>query len=314
MNSFMQKDMKTNITKILLALLILLAPLSAIAHNEKVDTLLKVEDLSNLVITESPEGSVVTITSVRDSDVKTTVAVPYSSDASVSSRQSTFRRNFKKILLGDCGYESDNKNDNGPDFVIDGVCIGLTKAVANPSPDFLQWSKSFEISWLNCFGVAFGIGKTRVSIGLGFDWRNYKTTYAKYCIVPAPGNGIDVGRLIEDEDGVRIKNSRLKVFSLQVPVLFRARIPSTSLYFKAGPIMNFNTYASLKTVYEDYEGNQYEMFTKELNPNRFTVDFFGSLSLCRAVGVYVRYSPMKVMKSSSPLNFKPLTIGVCFGI
>ncbi|MCM1141669.1 MAG: hypothetical protein NC453_24120, partial [Muribaculum sp.] len=98
------------------------------------------------------------------------------------------------------------------------------------------------------------------------------------------------------------------------PLLWTWRIPKSSLEFKCGPIFNFNTYASLKTAYEDEDGNKMEDFTKAISPRRFTLDFFGSISYSHAVGLYVRYSPMKVMDAPNTLNFQPLSVGVTFGI
>lgn len=237
-----------------------------------------------------------------------TVATEYPEESKVSSRQTTFRGSMLS-LISDRGYGC--CGNSRWDLIMDGVCIGLNKASGIQPDGGLQWSKSFEISWLNCIGVSYAFGKTSVSLGLGFDWRNYKITTSDRILVATPGGGVTWSDVPE---GSRVRNSRLKVFTLQLPLLFRAKIPGTSLYVKAGPVFDFNTYASLKTQYDDAEGNKCEIFTKELSPRRFTVDFFGSLSLCQAIGIYVRYSPMKVMDAADGLNFRPLTLGITIGI
>lgn len=280
----------------------------ALAQTEKPDTLLKVDPESRLVITESAEGTMVTVSGYGEEGLSASVFSGYPEESSVSSRQATLRDNMMRLV-----GERRNRCCNGSkwDVVVDGVCIGLNRAVGQGNDGGLQWSKSFEISWLNCLGVAYSLGKSSISLGLGFDWRNYKVTTSGRYLLPTPERGIAWS---DAEGDMKVRNSRVKIFSLQLPLLYRLRIPKTSLHFKAGPVFNFNTYGSLKTVYDDAAGNRCEYFTKEINPRRFTVDFFGSLSLCSAIGVYVRYSPMKVMDAPGSLNFRPLTIGVGFGI
>lgn len=278
------------------------------AQTEEPDTLLKVDSESRLVITESPKGMQVTVAGVEDNGVIATVLSEYPEESSVSSSQTTLRENMFRFI-------SDRGNrccgSSNWDVVVDGVCIGLNRAVDQCPSGGMQWSKSFEISWLECIGVSYSLGKSSVSLGLGFDWRNYKVTTSDRYLITTPDKGIAWGEM---SDGNKVRYSRLKIFSLQLPLLYRLRIPKTSLHFKAGPIFCFNTYGSLKTVYEDAAGNNCEYFTKDIKPRRFTVDFFGSLSLCQSIGVYVRYSPMKVMDAAGSLNFRPLTFGIGIGI
>lgn len=189
------------------------------------------------------------------------------------------------------------------------------ECIVNPvnqgSSGGLQWSKSFEIGWLSCFGVKYGNRRCAVSLGLGFDWRNYKITTTDKCLVANGRKGIEWGSY---PLGCKGQNSRLKVFSLQLPLLYSWVVPKTNLVFKCGPVFNFNTYSSLKTAYEDADGNKIEDFTKAISPRRFTLDFFGSLSYKHTLGIYVRHSPMKVMDASTTINFQPLSVGVTLGI
>lgn len=277
-------------------------------QTERPDTLMKVESPSRLVITESTKGTQISVTGNGDDAFEASVATEYPEESRVSSSQTTFRESMLSLITDRRTGCCDNSRW---DVIMDGVCIGLNKASGIQPEGGLQWSKSFEISWLNCIGVSYAFGKTSVSLGLGFDWRNYKITTSDKMLVATPEKGIAWSEVPE---GRRVKNSRLKVFTLQLPLLFRAKIPGTSLYLKAGPVFDFNTYASLKTQYDDADGNSCEIFTKEISPRRFTVDFFGSLSLCQAIGVYVRYSPMKVMDAPGSLNFRPLTVGMTIGI
>lgn len=97
-----------------------------------------------------------------------------------------------------------------------------------------------------------------------------------------------------------------------MPLLYEWKVPKSRLKLKLGTILNFNTYSSLKGVYDDSAGNRCEFFTKKFERNPTTLDFFGSISYRNALGIYFRYSPMKVLKDPSPINFTPFTIGVGF--
>lgn len=280
--------------------------------SEVADTLLKVDKVSKLVITENRGGSVITVTGKDDNEsFQAVVKTDYPSNSSVSSSQSVLASS--RVELPGFEYVR-RRGSHGWKCYVDGICFGLSNPTGLDTPKGLQWSKSLEIGWLNCFAVGYSWGRAAMSLGLGFDWRNYKITTSDRYLTPTPDKGIDWAAAGTLPEGSRLKNSRLKVFSLQLPLLFRSRIPGSCLRLKLGPIFNFNTHASLKTNYEDMHGNKAELFTKDINPRRFTLDFFGSVSLSNVVGIYVRYSPMTVMDATDGINFKPLTIGVGIGI
>lgn len=272
------------------------------------DTLLKVDKPSRLVVTESAQGSLITVTGIgEDGTFHATVKTDYPKNSSISSRQSV--KPSSPIQLP--GMKNRNR---GWQCYVDGITLGLNNPMGIQPEGGLQWSKSLEIGWLECLAVGYAWGETGVSLGLGFDWRNYKiTTTDKYLTVNSD-KVIEWAPATSLPEGSNLKNSRLMVFSLQLPLLFRTKIPNTCLGVKAGPIFNFNTHASLKTNYTDAAGNNCELFREKLGQRRFTLDFFGSISICNVVGVFVRYSPMKVMNTAEGLNFHPLTLGLAIGI
>lgn len=271
------------------------------------DTLLYVDSPSRVVITEDGKGLAVNVKGLSGNDSDSSLIIEYPEDASVSSSQSTLRRTLKRV------WYSENNGFTVPDewdIVMDGVCVGLTNPTG-PGGSGLEWSKSLEISWLNCIGASYRLRRGTISVGLGFDWRNYRITSSQARLVRTPDGGLAWGVYPE---GAVSRFSRLKTFSLQIPLLYRVRIPSTKLEVKVGPIFDFTTYASLKTEFTAADGMKVKEFTKDIEPRRFSVDFFGSISLSSCVGLYIRYSPMKVMKPENSLNFRPLTIGIGLGI
>lgn len=280
-------------------ILFLLLSIKAYACREATDTIMKVNSPSKVLITESPEGTTITV-SDHDGDSEESHFIKYSPGANVRTKMNSSISCFSISALD-------------KDWVIgmDGICIGLNEAHGQTGGGGLQWSKSFEISWLSCLNIGYRFRRSRIYIGLGFDWRNYKASADSRWLAASPSGGVEWG---EAPDGVSVRHSRLKVFSLQVPLLYEWRVPKSQLRFKLGPILNFNTRSSLKSVGMDADGNYCEYFTKDFSRNPTTLDFFGAISYSYIIGIYVRYSPMKVLKDPSPINFTPLTIGFGFNI
>lgn len=267
------------------------------------DTLLNITNPEKVVITESPEGTRVSLGEDQES-----ILIEYPDGASVRTSRSTSRSIFNiPDLL--CGRDRDDRrrHDTGWAVGLDGVCVGLTDAVDQTGGGGIQWSKSLEINWLSCLNVGYIFTRSRIYLGLGFDWRNYRATAFGRWLEPDGDGGVRWGSAPE---GASVRYSRLKVFSLQLPLMYVWRIPKTYLKWRMGPILNFNTYSSIKGVYDDPAGNRCEYFTKDFDRNPVTLDFFASLSYRTALGVYVRYSPMKVLKDSSSINFTPFSVGL----
>ena len=293
--------------KKLLLTLILIPFISEARTSEPSDTLLNISNPDKVVITESPQGTRVTF-----SDDEESILIAYPDGANVKTYRHTSRSIFN--LPGfPCGRKTDycGCHSDGWDFSMDGVCIGLTDAMGQTGGGGLQWSKSFEINWLSCLNVGYEFSRSRIYLGLGFAWRNYKATADARWLQPDGDGGVEWGAAPE---GVNVRATRLKVFSLQLPLMYTWRIPKTYLKWRMGTILNFNTYSSIKGIYDDPSGNRSEYFTKDFDRRSVTVDLFASLSYQGAIGIYVRYSPMKVLKDASPINFTPLSLGITLGL
>lgn len=295
--------------KFALSIFTLLFSLTSYASTEIPDTILVIDTPSKVLITESPEGTGIIVTDNK-SGLEESHFVAYSSGAKVSTSQSS-SNSFFNLPGFPCGRRQEKCGCSGSGWSLgmDGLCIGLTDARAQTGGGGLQWSKSFEISWLSCINVGYGFSRSHIYLGLGFDWRNYRATADGRWLRPASSSGLEWG---DAPEGAYVRFSRLKVFSLQLPLIYEWRIPKSKLKLKLGPILNFNTYSSLKGVYDDAAGNRCEYFRKNIGHNPTTLDFFGAVSYHNALGIYVRYSPMKVLKDNSPINFTPLTLGLTF--
>lgn len=189
-----------------------------------------------------------------------------------------------------------------------GLGFGLNGAINQPEGTGLQMGKSFEVLWLKALAAEYKWGRQAISFGIGFDWRNFKMTGDPYRMYKMHGGGIS----IDDYPAATIPlNSTLKIFSLDIPVLYSYELPKLDLKFSVGPILNFNTYSSLKTSYINPEGNKVTEFVKGVGQNLVTFELFGSVSW-KCMGLYLKGQPVKALKSTTDINFNPLTVGVIF--
>ena len=229
---------------------------------------------------------------------------PYSPESSVKSRQSTNTATATTFSDGVIGVKVKNHHW---EVITGGLGIGLVNAAGQSPALGLQWAKSFEISWLNALAVRYSARWQSLSLGLGFDWRNYKITTSDHRLCPNGEGGIGIAPY---PDGTHNGASRIKVFSLGLPLLYTQKIPRTTLSVTIGGILNFNTHASLKTWYTNPDGNHTEEYSEGFHHRRVTADLFGSLNFFKGNGIYVRYSPQSVLQGHNSPQFKPLSVGL----
>ncbi len=110
------------------------------------------------------------------------------------------------------------------------------------------------------------------------------------------------------EEGLKVKETSLDIFTIQVPMLYNQRI-SKDFTFSIGAIANFNTYAVATTKKKNFDEEYHKITYKGLQQNLFTVDAYASISVCN-IGVFAKWSPMKVFKQQFGPDLKGFTIGV----
>lgn len=162
---------------------------------------------------------------------------------------------------------------------------------------------SIDIGWLSVIGAKYNTGHgQRITVGLGIDWRNYRLV--KDQRFAYDGEALNI---VPYPEGAEKRLSRVKVFSLTVPVLFKQRLFDKVDIF-AGPVVNFNLHSSVLTQYT-LDGEKVKESRSGIHQVPVTVDIMGGLKW-RFVGVYLRYSPCHVIKESHASVFTPLTVGV----
>lgn len=147
---------------------------------------------------------------------------------------------------------------------------------------------------------------TSLSLGFGLDWRNYRMTGDRRFL--KQDNNIIIAPYPEGAD---VNFSRIKVFSMTLELLLRQKI-TKKVSVAAGPVVNFNTHASIKTRYAVGKGKEKEGFketTSNIHHKPVTFDLKGVLSI-DPLSFYFKYSPVNTLETSFGPEFRSMSAGV----
>ena len=182
------------------------------------------------------------------------------------------------------------------------IGIGMVNA---PDDLNVDMGASYELSVDNLLKFRYNLlPVTSVSLGAGVSWRNYRMTGHTRFV--KEGNNITLDSYPEGAD---IKFSRLKIFSITVPFMINQAIGRKAA-LSVGPVVNINTYGSLKTRYVLNDEKIKEQ-SKNIRQNSATIDFMAKLRLGE-IGVYAKYSPSDVLNTAFGPEFNSFSTGVCW--
>ena len=187
-------------------------------------------------------------------------------------------------------------------FSMGGVGFGFVNALGAPDPMNVNMAASYEVfADLLTYGRYVG-PHADLSIGFGINWRNYRMNGRTRFVM----NGDCIG-LSPYPDGADIDFSRIKVFSLTFPFRYTQHLSKHFTYSLAA-ILNVNTYASLKTHYT-LDGEKHHSVFKDIRQTPITVDFMGQVQF-HSVGLYVKYSPCRMLNTDFGPDFSHLSAGI----
>jgi hypothetical protein len=225
-----------------------------------------------------------------------------------------------RILLVDSNYVSEtkinpdlafsfghfrNRKDYSRTSLETTLFVGWNLAPGMPTEADVRPFQSWELWWLvgNCVYRPWDNAHA-VSVGVGLDWRNWRINDNYRFLETGDDNRVEITKYPE---GAQPKWSRIKVFSVNFPILYQ--YTTKNIGVALGPVINLNTYGSLKTRYS-LNGEKYkDTFTKvHLTP--VTVDFLFTVDLRHFVNFYLKYSPCNIIESGYGPKFKTLSFGV----
>lgn len=187
-----------------------------------------------------------------------------------------------------------------------GFGFGFVNALNAPDPMDVKMSSSFEFFWDHIVALQWSPRRngTKLSIGVGLDWKNYRMTGATRFIKEPNQPNLGFGDYPEGTDP---KFSRLKVFAITMPVMFNQSF-GKGFSLSAGAVVNFNTHASMKTKYVE-GGNDIAIANSNIHQRKVTVDLMGRIGF-KAISYYIKYSPMSVLNTAFGPDFKSLSTGI----
>lgn len=193
-------------------------------------------------------------------------------------------------------------------MIIGGFTLGFVTTPGAGDDVSPEGGRSLELGILNALGFEYKPSKHfGISFGIGFDWRNYRSTKG---ILYEPVDGKI--RVSQFPEGVDYRFSRLKVFSIQFPLLIGwdcGRIASgLNPNISFGPVFCVNTHGSVKSSWREEGGKTSTFSSNSIGQRKFTIDFIANFSL-GCVGVYVRYSPYKTLTGAEAPDLRPLSAG-----
>ncbi len=188
-----------------------------------------------------------------------------------------------------------------------GWFLGFSRAIGAPDNMNISQGSSIEVGLdeLLWYNVRPWRGRTSFSASFGIRWRNYRMTGGNRFVKE------DERLVIQPyENGSDIKFSRLKLFSLTVPLLFHQEI-GRHFELTLGPTVNFNVRGSMKTKWK-FDGEERSYSDSNIHPTKVTVDFLAAFTY-RSIGVYAKYSPCKVLDTNFGPDFNHLSFGITLG-
>lgn len=188
-----------------------------------------------------------------------------------------------------------------------GLAFGLTIPTGVADGVKFKTSGSLELMWTDVIGLQYDLTSTDAfRVGIGIDWRNYKLD-DDYRFYKSNDGKLEIEKY-ENPDSWK-RSSRLKTFSLMVPVMYKKELGS-DFSISAGVVLDFNTYASIKTKY-NIGDTKHEESDKGIHHNTVTYDFMAIVSW-RGLGLYAKYSPCNVLNTDFAPKFKSFTTGMIF--
>lgn len=283
---------------------------SATAAPEVNDTIMSINNASNVVISETADGVTLQVNGTKtDPDFSTTFSAPYTPNATVKISQrfsSPFLPKAKNVV----------ENRDAVQF-LDGLHAGFVTMLGAPQGMDVEMGKSFEIGIDQIIGYKVTSHKQPggLSVGLGINWRNYRMT-ANTRFLINPDGYVTTAPFPEGTTGCY---SRLKVFSLEVPVTYQfytriRAIAGTHMTFTIGAILNWNSHSSLQSAWTDDTSNQrIKQTIRDFGQRKFTVDLIATWKVAPQIGLYCRYSPMKLFKAEAGPSVTSLSTGLYIG-
>lgn len=296
--------LSTTITAVILAI--------SLYAREKVDTILVAPKAKEVVVIEKNDGTTVLIKGYNESEDSELI---YRTNSGISSALPIAFNDVSSIIRGKRG--GCRSHDTQWDATFSGIYLGFNNGMDTDMD--IDFGRSTEFGILNLIAAEYRPWRTgpRFSLGIGFGWKNFVTKKGRNRFYKSSD-----GKLVSAPypDGTIGFRSTLRIFHLDVPFLIKQMI-DRHWAISVGGIVNFNVDARASSRYRTIEDNPDLMIasgksvTEKYNHLRqrpVTADIIMAVGYNDALALYMKYSPMTVMKDGEGPRLKSWSLGVLF--
>ncbi len=269
------------------------------AKSQGPSTLYSSSDVRNIRVMETEDSVMVDFQDNVGTSLKYVYPLPDAANRSV--------KNWIGTRGSDFGFPIAQRGKTRYEVVSSGISFGWVGSLGAPAGTNPSMKRSHEYSWNMIAGFRVSRNNHAFTVGLGIRFRDIQTSGPQLFAKNDKGE-IEMRPY---EEGSEKHMSRIDLFNLQVPMTYNLRFGHRRNWaLQLGPIVNFNTGASIKTQYTIGD-RDYTVKTRDIHPIPVTVDLFAAIGFQDA-GMYVRYSPMNVLRSRAALDFNTISTGFMF--
>ena len=124
----------------------------------------------------------------------------------------------------------------------------------------------------------------------------------------------DYTELVKAPEGIRYKNSKLGITTINIPLLIEWQNYRGNLFFSAGVVGSVKTWSYSRIEFYDDNDTKHKKKHKEkvdqgMTLRPLTMDFLAQAGT-RGIGVYARYSPISIFEKNKGPELYPLSFGM----
>lgn len=206
-----------------------------------------------------------------------------------------------------------DKQKNKSGINMGGVYLGFITPIGAPDNYNTDMSASIEIGFEPIqYRWYTHSGRQYFSVGLGFNWRNFRMTgHDRFVKNPTTGY---IETSPYPEEASHTSSSRIKVFSVNFPFRYTWRL-GKSWGIGVATILSVNPHASIESKYKiPDEGVTHRIKESEndIKQQKVSVDFMAQVRW-KGLGVYAKYSPCRVLNADYGPHFIPFSVGISLG-
>lgn len=246
------------------------------------DTVTVINQPNQVIITETPNGTVVKVNGVKDNnEYNYTYQMDHNANDSIHTTQNMdWELNYP--------FKKDKKAPSHWTIETKGLYFG-----GGLKTSYGQVNNSFNWGILQVVGINYNtLHGQNFSFGVGFDEKRFSLKRPNCFEMDEETNKVDV---VTDfyPDGARDRSSAFTVRAIQFPLLFEQKL-GKDFHITLGASMNWNAYAFCNTRYK-INKTEYDVSYHGIKQNKITFDLIGAFSF-DGLAIYCRYTPSNMFK------------------